>query len=71
MYKFVCPSATYRWTRNVLTADYVMLGEAKVHHQQQYYSRAGNGKNSFLIYIIIRAFDLHLSTWLPFSDAEV
>jgi len=51
MYKFVCLSATYHWTRNVLTAAYVMLGGTKVHHQQRYYSRAGDGKNSLLIYI--------------------
>jgi len=28
MYKFVCPSANYCWTRNVLIRDYVMLGGA-------------------------------------------
>lgn len=64
MYKFVRPSATDRWTRNIWTAGYVVLGGPKVHHQQQIYSRAGNGNNSLLMYRITRAFGLHLSTWL-------
>jgi len=52
MYKFVRPS-TDRWTRNVWTADYVMQGGPKVHHQQRNYSRAGNGKNSLLMCTIV------------------